>query len=88
GGEVDWYLPLVASLPGVVMLIATVIAWRWSLFGGVVFVALGASYIFQFFRRDGGDDYLGLILMAGLPIIAGIIFIVTDLLKPEEPIGP
>lgn len=84
GGELDWYVPLVASLPGVVMLITTVIAWRWSLFGGVIFIALGASYIFQFYRRDGGDDYFGLVLMAGLPILAGVLFVIVDLIKPNK----
>jgi len=84
GGELEWYVPLVASLPGIVILITTVIAWRWQLFGGVVFIALGASYIFQFIRRDGGDDYFGLILMAGLPVITGVLFVIVDLMKEPE----
>ena len=67
GNEGEWYIPLVAALPGLVMLITTIIAWRWQLFGGVVFIALGSSYVVQYFRRGFEDGLFGLLLMAGLP---------------------
>ncbi len=75
GDGFEWYMPLVAALPGVVLLIATVLAWRAPVFGGVVFIGLGASYLYQYFKSFPGDDWPALMVMAGIPIVVGALFL-------------
>lgn len=71
----SWLLPLVAALPGLVILIATVIAWIRPFFGGVVFLALGLSYAYQAYLQSGMDNSTAMVVMVGVPILAGILFL-------------
>jgi len=71
----SWILPLVAALPGLVILIATVIAWIRPFFGGVVFIALGLSCVYQAYLQSGMDDSVAMVLMVGVPVLAGILFL-------------
>ena len=73
--SVSWLLPLVASLPGLVVLIATIIAWIRPFFGGIVFFALGLSYAYQAYLQDGMDNSTAMVVMVGVPILAGILFL-------------
>ena len=84
----DWFMPLLASLPGLVILIATAVAWRHPFFGGIVFVALSLSYLFQAYRRADLSNYTSLIIMVGIPLLAGILFLLqrsnTDYVAQQQ----
>jgi len=81
GDSFQWYMPLIAALPGVIFLIVTLVAWRWPFTGGIIWLALGASYAYQYFVRYAGGDWLALVVMCGVPIVVGVLLIVGHLIK-------
>jgi hypothetical protein len=59
-------------IPTLVLLIAAIVAWRWPLVGGVLFVALGLFSISYF------NTYRTLITFLTIstpPIVAGLLFL-------------
>jgi hypothetical protein len=90
-GTSEWFIPLVAAVPGMVILIATVIAWRAPFLGGVIFIALGSSYAYQAYLQDGFSNIGALMLLTVIPVLAGILFLLQrpnqQFLKPP-PVPP
>ena len=76
-----WYLPLVASVPGLVLLITTIIAWRWPVTGGVIYFALGLSYLYQAYMQQGLGDTAVVLVMVVVPLLIGILFVMQELAK-------
>ena len=85
-GTSEWFIPLVAAVPGIVILIATLIAWRAPFLGGVIFIALGLSYAYQAYLQDGFSNMGALVLLTAIPVAAGILFLLQrpnqQFLKP------
>jgi hypothetical protein len=76
-----WYLPLVASVPGLVLLITTLIAWRWAITGGVIFFALGLSYLYQAYMQGGLNEPAVVLIMVIVPLLIGILFVMQEMAK-------
>lgn len=74
---------LIHLLPSIVMLIVLLIAWKWELAGGIIFLLAGIAwsvfiYIGNLKRTGVPGKALMVVLILGLPIvIAGILFIVS-----------
>ncbi len=84
GDSFEWYMPLMAALPGVIFLIVTLVSWRWPLIGGIVWIALGASYAYQYFVRFSGGDWVAIVVMSGVPVVIGMLLVVRYLLDLKK----
>jgi len=79
---VGWLVPLVAAAPGLIILIATAIAWRGPFLGGVIFLGLGLSYAYQAYSQGTlTSNWAGLIMLTVIPVLAGILFLLQ---KPNQ----
>lgn len=59
-------------IPSFLLIIATVIAWRWRFMGGILFVLLGTVSIFFF---NSYEHILTFLLVSLPPILLGLLFI-------------
>jgi hypothetical protein len=60
-------------LPTAIILITLAIAWQWEGVGGILFIALGAFYIFS---MGLSLDWSASLIIAGPVILAGVLFLV------------
>ncbi len=58
-------------LPTLAILLFLWIAWKAPLIGGPLFILVGVAYIIQ----AGGQAFLTYLLIAGIPILIGLVFI-------------
>jgi hypothetical protein len=63
-------------VPGLIFLIAAIIAWRWELFGGLLLVAEGLLTMATF---PFATTSQGFMLLAFPPIVAGCLFLADAL---------
>lgn len=74
---------LIHLLPSIALLILVLIAWKWELAGGIIFLLAGIAwsvfiYIGNLKRTGVPGKALMVVLILGLPlVIAGILFIVS-----------
>lgn len=71
---------LIHLIPNAVVLLALVIAWRWALIGGALFLGLSAFYIMWAWGIFPWSVYL---VIAGPPAIIGALFIVNRFNMPQ-----
>jgi len=64
-------------VPGTVLVVA-LIAWRWNLAGGIIFVLLGMAYVGWMWGRMYMETYY---FVAGPFILTGALFILAGMLK-------
>lgn len=64
-------------IPTCVLLIALVIAWKWPLPGGILFILGGVAYFF--FAR--GQHWSAYLLIGGIPVLIGLLFIAEHFTK-------
>ena len=67
-------------IPTYALLIALFIAWRFPLPGGFLFIMLGASYFF-FMKGQHWSAYL---IVGGIPVLIGLLFICEHLLNKRN----
>jgi hypothetical protein len=65
---------LIHLIPTAIILIALVISWRWELIGGILFIGLGLWYILE---SGGKAPWSVYALMAGVPFLVGVLFLVN-----------
>ena len=66
-------------LPSIVMAVMLVFAWRREWIGAVVFIGWAVFYVVWF----QGFDWIAYALIAGIPFINGILFLVDWLYRKE-----
>ena len=76
-----WSSFILAMLPGTVLLIATLIAWRYEIEGGFIFVLLGVLYLLLVMFSTVSIEALTVI--SGIPIFTGALFILNKTMTPE-----
>jgi hypothetical protein len=67
-------------IPTAILLVVTILAWRWEWTGAVLFIGLGIFYIVWSW---GKFSVAAPIVIGGIPIIVGVLF-VLNWLKREE----
>lgn len=58
-------------IPTYFLLIAFLIAWKWPLPGGILFILAGGVYIFF----AGGQHWSAYLIVGGIPALIGLLFI-------------
>lgn len=66
---------LIESVVPLIVLVVTIIAWRWNLIGGLLFVLLGIFYIYMAWGRMPLSVYF---FVSGPVILTGILFILAN----------
>lgn len=70
-------------IPNFVLLIALIIAWRWKLIGGVIFLLLGVVSVFAFDTFEHPIAFL----VISLPVyIIGFLFLADSLTGKLDPV--
>jgi len=76
---------LIHLAPVYMLVIATVIAWRWPLVGGVLFLAVGVMFTFWFNTYRSAIAFL----MVSLPVfIIGVLLLADALFIENRPHSP
>jgi hypothetical protein len=81
---------LIHLIPSFILLAVLIIAWKWELIGGIIFIIIGLAlspYIFtmNYSRNHSFGMSLAIILIITFPfIVAGILFIVSYFLKKKK----
>ena len=69
---------LIHLIPTYLIIIATLVAWKWETIGGIIFIVLGISYIIMIMDKASMIAYL---VIAGPVILAGSLFILNKIIK-------
>lgn len=69
-------------LPSIAMTIALILGWRWEWAGALGFFGFAGWYI-TFALSGGGMEWIAYVLMVGIPLVIGILFLV-GWVKREE----
>lgn len=75
-----WADSLAHALTTLLVILATIVAWKWPKVGGFVFVLFGLMYLVMIRR---GDSLSGLIF-GGVPVLAGILFLIEGFRKSKK----
>ncbi len=70
---------LMHLVPSMLVLLALGVAWRWSRWGGWLFIALGAAYMAIFWHPARWPAYL---IISGPAILIGVLFLLSA--QPEQ----
>ena len=74
---------LIHMIPSFMLLAALLIAWKWELTGGIIFIILGlllSSFLYTHNYRMNQSVWLslGIVLMMGFPfVLSGILFVLN-----------
>lgn len=69
---------LIESIVWIILLVVTLIAWKWERIGGLIFIFLGLLYTVLFWGRGHWTVYL---LVSGPLVVTGGLFIADELIK-------
>jgi hypothetical protein len=65
-----------AAVPGLVFLVAAVIAWRWEVIGGILLLLEGLATLIVFWFSRTAEGFLTL---TSPPLVAGLLFLAISL---------
>jgi len=77
-------------IPSFILLILLIVAWKWELAGGIIFIILGLAFSPFIFTHNYAMNHsvwisISIILMITFPfIVIGILFIVSHFMKKKE----
>jgi hypothetical protein len=66
-------------IPSIVLAIAIAFAWRREWIGAVLFIGWAVFYIVRF----KGFDWIAYVMIAGIPLVIGILFLVDWIYRKE-----
>ena len=75
---------LIHMIPSFILLAALLIAWKWEMVGGIIFIIIGlilSSFLFvhNFKMNESLWLTLGIVLLMGFPfVLAGILFVLSN----------
>jgi hypothetical protein len=78
------------SIPAVILVLFLVIAWKWDLIGGILFVLTGIGfsplvYTMNYRMNHSVGMSLGIILVITFPfIVVGVLFVISHFLKKRS----
>jgi hypothetical protein len=81
---------LMHLVPSFILIVLLIVAWKWELIGGIIFVIIGLGmspfiYSHNFHMNHSVGKSLGVLLIITVPfIIVGILFIVSHFMKKKQ----
>lgn len=76
GQGFSWATFVLALIPGLILIITTIIAWRYEVAGGTIFVLLGVLYLLIAMGTNISAD--AVLIMSGIPIFTGALFVLDN----------
>ena len=76
---------LIHLVPTYIVIVVTVISWRWELFGAFLFTGLGFAYIFMAWGRFHWSAYA---VISGPLFLIGVLFLLNWVYRAELHAGP
>ena len=77
-------------IPSIILLILLIVAWKWEVIGGIIFIVIGAGlspFIFSKNFQMNHSVWMSIIVILGItiPLIAvGILFIISYFKRKKE----
>jgi hypothetical protein len=77
-------------IPSFILLALLIVAWKWEMIGGLIFLILGLGlsplvFIFNYRRNHSVGMSLGIILWVAIPFfVVGILFMISHNLKRRK----
>jgi hypothetical protein len=81
---------LIHSIPAFILMAILAVAWRWELFGGIVFALLGLGLSPEIFVHNYRMNHsvrmsLFIVLIINVPfIVTGVLFVVAHKMKKKR----
>lgn len=81
---------LMHLIPSFILLAFLIIAWRWELIGGIIFVIIGLAFspivfMHNYNMNDSVGMSLGIIMMITFPfVVVGVLFFISYFLKKKS----
>ena len=78
---------LMHLIPSFILLIFLIIAWKWELIGGIIFMAIGlgfSPYIFMHDYKSVGLSLLAITCINMPFVVAGILFLISHRMKKKN----
>lgn len=81
---------LISLIPSFILIALLIVAWKWELIGGIIFIVTGlvlSPFVFMmnYHRNHSVGMSLGIILMITIPfVVVGILFIMSYSLKRKN----
>jgi len=78
-------------IPSFALILFLIVAWKWELIGGGIFVILGLGllpfiYMTNYHMNHSVWMSIGIVLVINLPfIVVGILFVLSHFLKRKNP---
>jgi len=80
-----WQSGLAHAVLALVVLVVTIIAWKWPKAGGWIFVAVGIAPLWEAIKSGSSSPaYLGQLLIGIVPILTGVLFLIDGFKKPNH----
>jgi len=84
----DFFIHLI---PSYVLLAVLIVAWKWELYGGIIFTIIGLGLSPIIFMGNQNRNHfsvgasLGIVMMITFPfVVVGVLFIISHFLKKKE----
>lgn len=71
-------------IPTFILVAAIIVAWKWPKIGGAIWIGLGIFYILM---TRGRAELVTLLILAGVPIVIGVLFWISDNMKGKNNIS-
>ena len=68
---------LIHLIPTYLLIIVILIAWKWELIGGIIFIILGMSYIIMAWNKF---PFLTYLIISGPLFLVGVLFLLNKVL--------
>jgi len=65
---------LMHLIPTAILLLVLAVSWRWEWIGGLLFVAIGVFYVVWTWGRFPWMNY---VILAGIPLLVGVLFLLN-----------
>jgi hypothetical protein len=81
---------LIHLIPSYILIASLIIAWKWELIGGIIFMVIGIGmspfvFLMNYHRTHSVGVSLLIILMITIPfVVVGILFMTSHYLKKKE----
>jgi hypothetical protein len=75
------FVAMIEGIVPIIVLVTALVAWRWNLSGGILYVLLGVLYLLMVRDFSQVGVYL---FVAGPPILTGALFILAALLEKKQ----
>lgn len=80
----SWQSGLAHAILALIVLIVTIIAYKWPNIGGWFFVVAGIMPIYEVIKSSDSSSLWSQLLIGIVPILTGVLFLIEGFKKPKK----